>query len=289
MGILFGRRDPYGARGRRLGCNPRMIIGLVVAVIAIISYFGYQSINPVTGEKQYINLSVDQEIAIGLQAVPEMAAQFGGLHPDQDAQLMVDAIGERLVARSAASKADYHYQFYVLADDQIVNAFALPGGQIFITAALLERLDSPGQVAGVLGHEIGHVVGRHGAEHLAKANLTQQLIGAVVIGTSDPNNPYAGQSSAAIAAMVGQMINLKYGRADELESDRLGVQFMAEAGYDPRGMIRVMEILREASGDSRRGQPEFMSTHPDPGRRIEKIQEAIDHQFPNGVPEGLEK
>jgi predicted Zn-dependent protease len=285
---LFTRRNSYVSRGRGLGCNPRLIIGIIIAAISIISYYSYQSLNPVTGEKQRINLSVQDEVAIGLQAVPEMAAQFGGLHPDQDAQLMVDRIGERIVARSAASKADYEYQFYVLADDQTVNAFALPGGQIFITAALLKRLDSPGQIAGVLSHEIGHVVGRHGAEHLAKANLTQQLIGAVVVGTSDPNNPYSGQQNAAIAAMVGQMINLKYGREDELESDRLGVQFMSEAGYDPRGMIRVMEILRDASG-SRGGQPEFMSTHPDPGRRVEYIQEAIAKRFPNGVPEGLEK
>ena len=95
MGILFGRRTPYGASNRGLGCNPRIIIGLVIAAISLISYFSVRSINPVTGEKQHISMTVDQEIALGLAATSQMAAQFGGLYQDQDARLRVEQIGER--------------------------------------------------------------------------------------------------------------------------------------------------------------------------------------------------
>lgn len=137
----------------------------------------------------------------------------------------------------------------------------------------------------MLAHEVDHVVARHSAEHIAKAQLTQGLTGAAVIAAADPDNPNSAQRTAAIAAVVGQMINIKYGRDDELESDRLGVRFMAEAGYDPRSMIRVMEILAEAGGGA--SQPEFFSTHPNPERRIEQIQAAIQEEFPNGVPAGL--
>ena len=264
----------------------RLIIALIIAGISLFSYYRLRSKNPVTGETQHVSLTVDEEIALGLHAVPEMAAQFGGLLQDQEAQLLVDDVGQRIVARSAANKSDYRFEFHVLADMKTVNAFALPGGQIFITAALLEKLKTTGQVAGVLGHEIGHVVGRHGAEHLAKAQLTQGLTGAAVIAAYDPNNPRSTQASAAIAMMIGQLINMKFGRDDELESDKLGVQYMVEAGYDPRSMIKVMEVLREASQGG--APPEFFSTHPNPDRRIERIEEAIAAVLPNGVPENLE-
>ena len=153
--------------------------------------------------------------------------------------------------------------------------------------ALLRRLNTEGQVAGVLGHEVGHVVARHSAEHMAKQQLTQGLTGAAVLATYDPNNP-STQQTAAMAALIGNMINMKFGREDELESDRLGVRFTSEAGYDPRSMIRLMEVLAE-SGKGRSRPPEFFSTHPNPEGRIEKIEAAIQERFPSGVPAGLVK
>ncbi|CAN5674048.1 hypothetical protein BH23GEM5_BH23GEM5_30090 [soil metagenome] len=131
------------------------------------------------------------------------------------------------------------------------------GGQVFVTAGIADRLKTEGQLAGVLAHEIGHVVGRHGAEHVAKQQLTQGLTGAAVLATYDPQNP-TSQGRAAMIMMAGQLVNMRYGREDELESDRLGVKFMSEAGYDPRSMIGVMEV-----------------------------QAAIQEQFPQGVPTGL--
>jgi predicted Zn-dependent protease len=176
--------------------------------------------------------------------------------------------------------ANYSFGFHLLSDGQTVNAFALPGGQIFTTYGLYKRLQTEGQLAGVLGH----VVARHGAEHIAKQELTEGLTDAVVLSTYDPSNP-TSQQAAMVAMLAGQLINMKFGRDDELESDQLGVRFMSEAGYDPRALIGVMEILEEASGGAR--QPEFFSTHPNPENRIDRINLAIQEQFPGGVPGGL--
>lgn len=266
----------------------RLLAALVVAVISILGYFGSSVFNPVTQEKQHVgNITPDQEVALGLQAAPEMAQQFGGLDPDPEMQARVDRVGERLVSKTAAGQTPYRYEFHALNDPTTVNAFALPGGQIFITEGLLKQLKTDGELAGVLGHEIAHVVARHGAEHIAKAQLTQGLTGAAVLATYDPNNP-STQNSAAVAAMIGQLVTMRFGRQDELESDRLGVRFTDEAGYDPRSMVALMKIL--ASQESSGGRPpEFFSTHPNPDNRIERIQEAIQERYPNGVPEGREK
>lgn len=276
-------RQPYGYGRRRNGMSGiglRLIIALVIAGFSLMGYLGSRSKNEITGEVQYVDLSPEEEIAMGLQAAPSMAQQYGGLYPDQEAQDLVDHIGQKIVAESLAAKSPYRFDFHLLADTQTVNAFALPGGQIFITAALLEKLETEGQLAGVLGHEVGHVIARHSAEHLAKQKLTQGVTGA--IGTAS-----GSLETARMAQMIGQMINLKYGRDDELESDKLGVKFMTDAGYDPRSLIQVMKILAEATGGAR--QPEFMSSHPDPGNRAERIQQAIAELYPNGLPEGLIK
>jgi predicted Zn-dependent protease len=265
----------------------RLWIALVVAAISLLGYFGTSVFNPITEEKQHVgSITPEQEIALGLQAAPEMAQQFGGLDSDAEAQARVDRVGERLVARSAAGQSPYPFEFHVLDDPQTINAFALPGGQVFITEGLLRRLKSTGELAGVLGHEIAHVVARHGAEHIAKQQLTEGLTGAAVLATYDPNNPDS-RTSAAVAAMIGQLVNMRFGRQDELESDQLGVRFTDEAGYDPRSMIALMKILAESSEGGR--PPEFFSTHPNPENRIERIQMAIQERHPNGVPAGLEK
>ncbi len=277
---VFGRGQQV-QRQRRGGFNKaRLLLALGIAAFSLLSYCRTRTENPVTGETQYVDLSPDQEIALGLQAAPEMAQQHGGLHPDRAAQDQVDLVGGEIVSKSMASQTPYNFEFHLLADPNTVNAFALPGGQVFITAALYNRLESIGQLAGVLGHEVAHVVGRHGAEHMAKAKLTQGLAGAAVLATSDPS-----QRSAGIAQMIGRMINMKYGRADELESDKFGIWFMSDAGYDPRSMERVMEILAEASQGPR--PAEFFSTHPNPEQRVEQIRAEIQRRFPSGVPSTL--
>jgi beta-barrel assembly-enhancing protease len=258
----------------------RLIIGLVIALFSVISYYSSSSINPTTGEKQHIKMSPEQEIALGLQSAPQMAQEMGGLSTNPQAQGLVKKIGQKVVMASIAAKSPYKYDFHLLADPETINAFALPGGQIFITTGLLKLLRTEGELAGVLGHEVGHVVARHSAEHMAKQGLTAGLTNAAVIAV-DPTGGAGG-----MAQMIASAINMKYGRADEIESDTLGVRLMTEAGYDPRALLGVMEILDKAT--SGRGRPpEMFSSHPNPEDRADKIKAVIATQYPNGLPRGL--
>ena len=247
---------------RRGSWKIRILIGLAIVAFAFVQRCNNKQENPYTGRVQNINMSPDQEIAIGLQSRPQMTQQHGGLYPDERMQALVDAVGNRLVQNSIARETPYEYEFHLLADDRTINAFALPGGQCFITYALFSQL-TEAQLAGVLGHEIGHVIGRHSAERIAESSFWQTLTMGATVGADMGN----------IVGSIGQNTLLKNGRGDELESDELGVIFMIQAGYDPYEMIRVMEILKAAGGPNR--VPEFQSTHPDPENRIEKIKEAI--------------
>lgn len=264
----------------------RLALGAIFAVFGMFNYFTNVSENTITGETQRVQLSPQQEIVIGRQSAPEMAAQHGDLYPDRALQDYVDFVGNKVVESSAAKDSPYPFEFHLLRDPQTVNAFALPGGQVFITAALMSRLNSEAQLAGVLGHEVGHVIGRHGAEHLAKQQLGSALVNAVGIAASD--DPRNARQAAILASAVNQMVNLKYGREDELESDRLGFQFMTAAGYNPKGIVELMEILNSARGSAGE-QPEFFSTHPNPDNRIEKLISIIETEYPNGVPPQLEE
>ena len=248
---------------RRGSWKFRILIGLVIVVFALFQKWQNSEKNPYTGRVQNIDMTAEQEIAIGLQSAPEIAAQHGGLYPDQRFQTIVDAVGNKLVNNSMARETPYKYEFHLLADDKTINAFALPGGQIFITYALFKQLNEA-QLAGVLGHEIGHVIGRHSAERIAETNFWR----TVSMGAS------VGADAGGIVAGIGQNTLLTNGREDELESDDLGIRLMIRSGYNPEEMIEVMEILKNAAGPNR--VPEFQGTHPDPDNRIEKIREAIE-------------
>ncbi len=247
---------------RRGSWKIRILIGLAIVAFAFIQRCNNKQENPYTGRVQNINMTADQEIAIGLQSAPEMAQQHGGLYPDERMQALVDAVGNKLVQNSIARETPYQYDFHLLADDRTINAFALPGGQCFITYALFSQL-TEAQLAGVLGHEIGHVIGRHSAERIAESSFWQTL----TMGAS------VGGDMGGLVSGIGQNTLLKNGRGDELESDELGVLFLIQSGYDPYEMIKVMEILKAAAGPNR--VPEFQSSHPDPENRIEKIKAAI--------------
>jgi len=254
---------------RRGGLKFRLLIGLIIVVFAYLRKCSQRQENPYTGKMQTISLSPDQEIAIGMQQAPAMANQHGGLYPNNEYQTYIDKIGQKLVDNSIAKRSAYKYEFHLLRDDRAINAFALPGGQIFITYALFGRLvDNAGRinedmVAGVLGHEIGHVLGKHSNERISEANFWKLITMGASVGADMGN----------LANSIGQNTLLKNGRDDELESDEIGVKLMIDAGYDPRYLINVMEILKAAAGPNR--VPEFQSTHPYPENRILKIKEAI--------------
>jgi len=248
-------------RGRRLLI--RLVIGAIIIAFAFWTRYTNTEINPYTGKEQVINLSSDEEIAIGLQNTPHMEQEYGGLYPSQEGQDLVRKVGNNLVNNSIARETPYKYNFHLLADPNTVNAFALPGGQVFITYALFSRLENEDQLAGVLGHEIGHVLGRHSAERIANSEFWKSVSQGAQVGAN------AGQ----VVNGIGNRTLLGNSREDELESDDLGVRFMIKAGYNPDEMIRVMEILKASSGPSQ--GPEYQSDHPSPDNRIQHIKASI--------------
>jgi predicted Zn-dependent protease len=281
--------NPYGGQ-RRSNIKMRLIIAAVIALFAILSYYGRPGDeNQITGKKERVAFNDEaDEVAMGMQAVPEMAQMHGGRSRNAAEVEWVDRVGARLLSALDKQLAQegrrnpYRdaFNFTLLADDRTVNAFALPGGQVFITAALFHALKTEGQLAGVLGHEVGHVIERHSNKRMAKDQMFQGLATAGGVAGGDVN-------SARMAQAVAQMVSMKYGRADELEADKWGVRLAFMAGYDPRAMIGVMEVLEGASHGA--SPPEILSTHPKPGNRVEYIKQVIAEEFPNGVPAGLEK
>lgn len=285
----------FGGSGAGSALKARLLIALAIAAFAFLSYYAKsRDVNEVTGEPERVALTDEaEEIQLGLQAKPEMIGMHGGPSRNPAAQQQVQQVGWRLLealdvqlekfnrenpGANRRNPYEQAFQFTLLADPKTVNAFALPGGQVFITEALYAALETEGQLAGVLGHEIGHVLSRHGNKQMARQGLFQGLAGAVgVLGGT--------QESAQMAQMVSSTLAMKYGREAELESDDWGVRLCYQAGYDPRAMIGVMKVLDEAGGGQ--SPPEFFSTHPKPANRVEFIEKAIEKYFPDGVPAGL--
>jgi predicted Zn-dependent protease len=273
---------PRRSRGSNFsGLKLRLLIAAAIVLFSVVSYLAKGQINPITGEKQRVAENVNEEIMMGIQAAPQM----GQPSRDRQSSAEVREVGARLVSRLEQRLRDkgiqnpYPFDFHLLADRSTVNAFALPGGQVFITEALFHHLEGhPGRIAGVLGHEIGHVLERHGSQRMAKGGLIQGIVGAAGVAGG-------GYQSANMAAYVGNIVNMKYGRDDELESDRWGIELMMLAGYSPEHLLTVMDVLERTSGGG--GGPEFMSTHPRPANRREYIQSIIKEKFPNGLPSGL--
>ncbi len=267
----------------------RWAIGLLIALVGVGMYYFRTEVNPVTGEKQRIGMNVDQEKALGLQAAPQMAEQMGGdIDPrDDERAALVSEVGRRIVERSAASGSPYvdNFHFHLLRDPKTINAFALPGGQVFITKALFGRLNNEAELAGVLGHEIGHVIERHSAQQMATGQLGQLLTVAVGVGAGGQDD--RGRKAQIAAAMANQMLTLRFSRGDESQADDIGLKYMAQAGYDPTQMLEVMKILKEAGGGG--NQPEFLLTHPLPETRLEAIKKAIETNYPDGIPANLTK
>lgn len=274
--MSYGGRQSGGFR-----ISGRLIVAALIALFGIVTYFSQVQENPTTGEKQHIAMSPNEEIRLGLQAAPEMAAQMGGvIDPASNAAArMVVEVGRRIVEHSDAKKSPWKFEFHLLDDPKMINAFALPGGPVFITEGLYRKLENEAQLAGVLGHEVGHVINRHSAQQMAKGQLGSILAGAVAVGASDPEHRDRGRMAAAAAAMANQMLQLKYGRADESESDLYGMRFMTQAGYDPEAMLGVMQILKAASGSG--GGPEFLQTHPLPETRLHEIAETLKRDYPD--------
>ena len=267
--------------------HPRILGALVMLAIGLFTYYGRteQKQNPFTGEKVRVMLTPEQEVALGLQSVPEMSRQFGGELADPVQQNRLNRIGSRLLEakdailqRRGMDDFDYPFRFRILRDNQTINAFALPGGQVFITSALLRQLPTDDAVAGVIGHEIGHVLAWHSNKQMAKSSLLQGIASAAAAATSDDM-----RNGQAVGQMVGQLLQTKYGREDESQSDRIGVQLLIVAGYKPEALLEVMEVLQQSMKGPR--PPEILSTHPFPETRKTGIEQYI--QFFRRDPYGV--
>jgi predicted Zn-dependent protease len=223
--------------------------------------------NPATGRRQLMLMSEQEEIQIGKQSDAEIRQQMG-LYDDPALQEYVRTIGARL---AKASHRPHLPWTFAVVDEPAVNAFAVPGGFVYITRGILPFLRDEAQLAGVLGHEVGHVDARHSAEAYSRqmgAGLTLALAGIFAPSTQ----PLQGLASGGLGVLF-----LKYGRDAELESDRLGVGYASTNGWDPRGVPGMLATLArlDAANGSSRGIPNWALTHPPAADRVQRVQEAV--------------
>ncbi len=238
-------------------------IPIIAALIILVSGC---VVNPVTGKKQVSFMSESQEIALGQQSDPAVLAQFG-LYPSDVLQNFIEEKGQEMAKISHRSNLKYSFK---VVDSPVVNAFAVPGGYVYFTRGIMAHFNNEAQFAGVLGHEIGHIAARHSAQQQTKQMLTQiGLIGAMVVSPRI--------ASMAESAMQGvQLLFLKFSRADETQSDILGVDYSSQIGYNAHEMAKFFKTLESLSGGEGQRLPEFMSTHPDPGRRYQEVNRLTD-------------
>lgn len=204
----------------------------------------------------------DTELEMGQNADPQVIAQFG-LYPDKDLQIYVNQIGQDLV--SSLSNPEFDDYFFKVVDSPQINAFALPGGYIYVTRGILAVMNNEAELAGVLGHEIGHVVNHHGAEQMVRSIGAQILAIGGAIASPKNAGPWL-----AVSTQLFTTINMGYGREAELESDAHGLMNAYEAGYDPKSAIDFFRTLRQQEIMSGQSYHSFQATHPDTKIRIIK-------------------
>jgi len=235
----------------------RTKLHLTLLLAALLTATGC-AINPATGKRQVMLITESQEVAMGLEADGAIVAQMG-LYGGDELQDYIQGVGSKMAAVSERPQLDWTFR---VVNDGAVNAFALPGGYIYITRGIMTHLNSEAELATVVGHEIGHVTARHSANQISKAQLAQAGLG---VGMAlSPELAQFGQ----YAEMGLGLMFLRFGRDDERQSDDLGLRYMVKAGYDPRPSPRVFEMLDDvsrASGGDR--LPGWMSTHPAPENR----------------------
>jgi predicted Zn-dependent protease len=239
---------------------------LRVFVVLAVAAWGCAT-NPATGQRQIILMSEQQEVQLGRESDAQIRQEMG-VYKDEALQRYIAGIGAKLVLQ--AHRPDLPWTFTVV-DESAVNAFALPGGFIYITRGILPFLQNEAELAGVLGHEVGHVDARHSAQQYSKQ--VGAGLGLAVAGIFAPSTqPLQGLAGAGL-----QMLFLKYGREDELQADQLGVGYAARAGWDPHGvpaMLNTLARLDEATGSSR-GVPNWALTHPPAEDRVVRVQEVV--------------
>ena len=235
-----------------------------VVVVALIIWAVSCALNPVTGKRELMLMSSADELAMGQQANPQILRTYGK-YEDADLARYVSALGKKMGALS--HQPDLAYNIQVL-DSPVVNAFAVPGGYVYLTRGILAYINDEAELAGVVAHEIGHIAARHSAQQYSKAQFAQLGLGLGSV-LSKTFRKYAGVAQAGV-----ELLFLSFSRSDEREADSLGVEYSAKAGYDSNHMANLFDSLERLNpGEAQGGLPGWFSTHPNPENRIAAIKQ----------------
>jgi len=234
----------------------RPVVLLLAAVLAAALSASGCATNPATGKRQISFVSTSKEAQMGRESDPAVIEQYG-LYGDTLVGRYVDSVGQKLASVSQLPTLGWHFR---VLDSPVVNAFAIPGGYIYITRGILGYLNSEAQLAGVLGHEIGHITARHSAQQITRSQIASVgLLASMFVGAL---RPYAGVASQGLGLLF-----LGYSRENETQADELGVGYATKAGYDPRVIPTTYAMLKRVGERQGDDLPSFLSTHPDPGDR----------------------
>ncbi|WP_457643066.1 beta-barrel assembly-enhancing protease [Persephonella sp.] len=242
-----------------------MMRKLLLLLFAFVLVSCSKTYDPLSGKEVFTLLPTSEEIKIGQMYVPLAVDENDGRYPDKEVQQYIKNLGEK-IARHTPRKLNY--QFY-LVNTQAVNAFALPGGFIFVNRGLILTLDKEDELAGVIAHELAHVNARHHARFLEKVYGMNILLS--IAGIFAYQSKY-GDILMNFGKIGAQLISLKWSRDQEKEADRLGVRFAYDAGYDPRGLLDTFKIFKKLGKVK---QPEWLLTHPLPDTRIKEVKQLI--------------
>ena len=240
--------------------------------------------NPVTGKLEFVLISEAQEIAMGRQADAEIQQQMG-VYEDSAIQEYVEEIGYSLAAVSHRSELDWTF---TVVDSPAVNAFALPGGYIYLTRGIMAYLGDEAELAAVLGHEIGHVTARHSVQAITRAQGAQYglVLGQIFVPPMRAN-PYWGGVGDLAGTGLG-LLFLKFGRDDEIQADQLGAEYALGGGWHPQGVADMLSTLaRVTSASDRRGVPNWLSTHPEPETRVAEVGQTVSELLATADPATL--
>ena len=229
------------------------------------------STNPVTGKREISIYSEVDEVALGANAAPGVEKELGGVLPNPALQAYVNTVGQRVARVSHRPELKYHY---AVLNSEVPNAFALPGGYIYITRGLLAELRDESELAAVLGHETGHVTAKHGVNQLQRQVGMQVLLDAVGSATESPK-------VEAVAKVAANLTSLRYSRENETQSDELGIEYAYKAGYNPSGMVGLLTVLSSLHETEPAKWTEYFQTHPLTDNRIEHAGQYIKGHYPD--------
>ncbi len=226
------------------------------------------AVNPLTGQEELMFFSEDKDVQLGDKYAPQIETALGGRLGDENLQSYIDGVGQRIARFCHRPDMAYHF---TAVDEKNINAFAVPGGHVFITRGLLKELKSEAQLAAILGHEVGHIVARDTMAALSRQIGMTALLGAAAgMGGSGSGDLVAG------TAFITGVLSLQYSREDEKAADLVGMAYIIQAGYDPKAVVETMRILQELQTY----RPiEFFSTHPNPENRVAYLEERIERRY----------